>query len=76
MVMNKDEARKRLDALHSKLLEDILYTELINEDRGFVEHNLHVIEQESGDKWDEDIAKRRVELLESTALFPPKVTED
>ena len=36
MVMNKDEARKRLDALHSKLLEDILYTELINEDRGFV----------------------------------------
>lgn len=73
--MNKETARQRLDALHSKLLEDILYTELVNEGRGFVEQNLHLIEQESGDGWDDELALQRIELLESTALLP-KVTKD
>jgi hypothetical protein len=74
--MNKETAKQRLESLHSKLLEDILYTELVNEGRGFVDHNLYIIEQESGDEWDEAIAMQRVTLLEDTALIPPKAVED
>ena len=74
--MDKATAKKRLDSLHTKLLEDILYTELVSEGRGFVDHNLYVIEQESGDDWDEQIAQNRVELLEATVLTPPKATQD
>lgn len=74
--MDKDTAKKRLDLLHTKLLEDILYTDLVIEGRGFVDHNLYVIEQESGSEWDEGIAKHRVELLEDTALIPPKSIQD
>lgn len=76
MVMDRETAKKRLDNLHTKLLEDILYTELINEGRGYVDHNLYVIEQESGSEWDELVAKTRVELLEETALIPPKSMQD
>ncbi|MEO5949862.1 MAG: hypothetical protein ABIQ04_00265 [Candidatus Saccharimonadales bacterium] len=74
--MDRETAKKRLDNLHTKLLEDILYTELINEGRGYVDHNLYVIEQESGSEWDELVAKTRVELLEETALIPPKSMQD
>ncbi|MEO6109959.1 MAG: hypothetical protein ABIP50_03055 [Candidatus Saccharimonadales bacterium] len=70
--MDKQTARERLDTLHTKLLEDILYTELVTEGRGFVDHNLFIIEQESGESWDDAVAKQRVELLEDTALIPPK----
>lgn len=76
MLMDKETAKKRLNLLHTKLLEDILYTELINEGRGFVDHNLHIIEQESGSEWDESLAQQRVELLEDTALIPPKSLQD
>lgn len=69
--MNKATAKQRLDALHTKLLEDVLYTELVTEGRGFVDHNIHVIEQESGSEWDEAVAAERVTLLEDTALIPP-----
>lgn len=74
--MDRKTAKERLDRLHSKLLEDILYTELVNEGRGFVAHNLYVIEQESGEEWDDTIAKHRVEILEDTALIPPKSLDD
>ena len=74
--MDKNTTKLRLDALHTKLLEDILYTELINEGRGFVDHNMHVIELESGVEWDESIARQRVELLEDTALIPPATVQD
>lgn len=74
--MNESETRKKLDELHSKLLKDILYTELVNEGRGFVEHNIYIIKKESGDQWDEEIAERRVKLLQDTALIPPKAVED
>lgn len=74
--MNESETRKKLDELHSKLLKDILYTELVNEGRGFVEHNIYIIKKESGDQWDGEIAERRVKLLQDTALIPPKAVED
>lgn len=74
--MNIETAKARLTSLHNKLLQDILYTELVNEGRGFVDHNLHLIELESGDAWGEDIAQQRVELLEATALIPPTAMAD
>lgn len=74
--MDKNTAKLRLDQLHNKLLEDILYTELVTEGRGFVDHQIYIIEQESGDTWDESIAKQRVELLEDTALIPPQSVQD
>lgn len=74
--MDKNTAKTRLDNLHTKLLADILYTELVNEGRGFVDHHLHLIEQESGSVWNEALAGQRVEQLEDTALIPPKATQD
>ncbi|MBC7565012.1 hypothetical protein H7100_02140 [Candidatus Saccharibacteria bacterium] len=74
--MNKSTAKRRLEALHIKLLEDVLYTELVTEGRGFVDHNIHVIEQESGNEWDEKVAAERVTLLEDTALIPPKALRE
>ena len=68
--MDKNTAKARLDNLHTKLLEDVLYTELISEGKGFVDHNMHLIESESGGTWDEDVAKQRIELLEATSLTP------
>jgi hypothetical protein len=72
--MDKNTAKKRIDLLHTNLLADILYTELVNEGRGFVEHQLYLIEQESGSVWNETIARLHVEQLEDTALIPPKAT--
>lgn len=74
--MDKNTAKKRIDLLHTKLLADILYTELVHEGRGFVEHQLHLIEQESGSVWNDTIARLHVEQLEDTALIPPKATQD
>jgi len=74
--MDKTTAAKRIDELHTKLLEDVLYTELVNEGRGFVEHNMYLIQQESGPDWDENVAEQRVKLLEATALIPPSFHDD
>jgi len=74
--MDKTTAAKRIDELHTKLLEDVLYTELVNEGRGFVEHNMYLIQQESGQDWDENVAEQRVKLLEATALIPPSFHDD
>lgn len=74
--MDKNTAKTRLDNLHTKLLEDILYTELISEGKGFVDYNMHLIELESGEAWNEDVAKQRVELLEATSLTPPAPVAD
>ena len=70
--MDKATTRLLLDALHDTLIQDVLYTELVTEGRGFVDHNIHIIELESGDVWNEAIAASRVQLLEDTALIPPQ----
>jgi len=74
--MDKATARELLEKLHSKLLEDILYTELISDGRGFVDYNIYLIEKESGDQWDDEVALQRVTLLQDTALIPPRALDD
>ncbi len=74
--MDRATAKLKLDELHTKLLEDILYTEVLDDGRGFVDKNLYMIGQESGGQWDDEVASRWIEHLKETALIPPKATAD